>query len=287
MNANKLVYLYTIDRATEIAESKKFEHLYDTLTDVLAKKNTVIFTHMPKADWCADKYYHDNFVYVSGHTHRNMFYDDGVKRIYADNQIGYRQGNVHLKNFLMDGDYDCFASYKDGIYKITAQEYRDFYRGKNIPMSFNRQVNGLYMLKKNRYYCFILAGTVGDIAILNGGAIKKIPVSSAQYCYDHMDTMIASIETPLKKYTEYQRRIANEIKMIGGRGWIHGCIIDIDFNNHIYVNPLDMTITGYWALDIIHKLVYPNVRKLLEAKCPALYANFMRVIDGDRVSAQC
>lgn len=147
-NANKYIYRATVDRNTEILESKKFEQLYNKLTDVLAKKNTVIFTHMPKKDWCADANFHDNFVYVSGHTHKNMFFDDSVKRIYADNQIGYRNESTHLKNFLMDSKYDYFGDYENGIYEITPQEYRDFSRGKNIRMTFNRQVNTLYMLKK-------------------------------------------------------------------------------------------------------------------------------------------
>ena len=35
-------------------------------------QTTVIFTHTPKKDWCVDAKCHDNFVYVSGHTHRNL-----------------------------------------------------------------------------------------------------------------------------------------------------------------------------------------------------------------------
>ena len=42
-NANDGVYRAAVDRNTEIQESKKFEHLYDKLTDVLAKKNTCHF----------------------------------------------------------------------------------------------------------------------------------------------------------------------------------------------------------------------------------------------------
>lgn len=48
----------------------------------------------------------------------------------------------------MDGEYDYFGDYEDGIYEITSQEYQDFSRGKNISMTFNRQVNILYMLKR-------------------------------------------------------------------------------------------------------------------------------------------
>lgn len=283
-NANDGVYRAAVDRNTEIKESKKFEHLYDKLTDVLAKKNTVIFTHMPKKDWCVDANCHDDFVYVSGHTHKNMFFDDGVKRIYADNQIGYRNESPHLKNFLMDGEYDYFGDYEDGIYEITSQKYQDFYRGKNISMTFNRKVNKLYMLKKNGYYCFIHKSKTGSLSMLNGGALKKLDMNDVNYYYENMDSMIASIETPLKKYTAYQESIANEIRRIGGYGLIHGCIIDIDYYNHVYVNPLDMTVRSYCASNIINKLVYPNLVALLKNECPELYANYLKLIEGEKLN---
>ena len=281
-NANDGVYRTTVDRNTEIQESKKFEHLYDKLTDVLAKKNTVIFTHTPKKDWCADTNYHDDYVYISGHTHRNMFFDDGIKRIYADNQIGYRNESPHLKSFLMDGEYDYFGDYEDGIYEITSQEYQDFSRGKNISMTFNRQVNIIYMLKKNGYYCFIYKAKNGSLSMLNGGALKKLDAKDVNYYYDNMDSMIAFIEEPLKKYTAYQESIAEEIRKIGGLGQIHGCIIDIDYYNHVYVNPVDMTVRSYWASDIVNKLVYPTVPTLLKNECPELYANYLKLIEGEK-----
>mgnify|MGYP001779268632 FL=1 len=281
-NANDGVYRATVDRKTEIQESKKFEQLYDKLTNVLAKKNTVIFTHTPKKDWCADADFHNDFVYVSGHTHRNIFFDDGVKRIYADNQIGYRNESPYLKSFLMDGEYDYFGDYEDGIYEITSQEYQDFSRGKNISMTFNRQVNILYMLKKNGYYCFIHKTKTGSLSLLNGGALKKLDKKDINYYYDNMELMIASIETPLNNFIAYQERIAEQIRKIGGSGWIHGCIIDIDYYNHVYVNPVDMTIRSYWASDIINKLVYPTVPALLKAECPDLYANYLKLIKGEK-----
>ena len=281
-NANNGAYRATIDRNTEILESKKFEQLYDKLTDVLAKKNTIIFTHTPKKVWCADINYHDNFVYVSGHNHRNTFFDDGVKRLYADNQIGYRNESPHLKNFLINGEYDYFCNFEDGVYEITSQEYQDFFRGKNTCMNFNRQINTIYMLKKNGYYCFIHKAITGSLSIMNGGALKKLDVKNVQYYYDNMDTMVAAIKAPLEKYTTYQKRISKEIRQIGGHGRIHGCIIDIDFYNHIYVNPVDMTITSYWASDIIKKLVYPNVPALLKDKCPLLYYNYLKLIESEK-----
>lgn len=210
---------------------------------------------------------------------QKIFFDDGVERVYADNQIGYNNENPHLKNFLIEMNYDYFDSYKDGIYEITAQDYKDFFHGKNISMTFNRQVNVLYMLKKQGYYCFIHKTKAGKLSMLNGGAFKKLDVKDVQYYFDNMDKMVDFIEEPLKKYTDYQNSISKEIKKIGGCGRIHGCIIDIDYYNHIYVNPIDLTITGYWASDIINKLVYPNVPALLESKCPILYANYLKLIE--------
>lgn len=63
-----------------------------------------------------------------------------------------------------------------------------------------------------------------------------------------------------------------------GIGKIHSCIIDIDPFNHIYVNPIDMTITTYFAFDIINKYAYPSISKLLECHCPSLYKNYEKLI---------
>lgn len=90
--------------------------------------------------------------------------------------------------------------------------------------------------------------------------------------------MICGIEDPLIKYTNFQKQIAEKIIAIGGRGTIHGCIIDIDFFNHIYVNPWDLTIVGYWAADIILKEVYPSVSSLLETKRADLFQNYKNML---------
>lgn len=281
-NANDGIYRNTINREMEIQESQKFENLYQELLPVLGQKNTVIFTHSPQKDWNSNPNAHAKFVYVSGHTHRNVFYDDGEERIYADNQIGYRNNNPHLKNFLMDWEYDYFSDYEDGIYEITAQAYQDFMRGTNISMDFSRKIHILYMLKKNGYYCFIHKSKQGLLSILHGGILKRLEHKDIQYYYDHMDQMIATIKTPMDKYTAFQEKVAGTIQKIGGYGRIHGCIIDINFFNHVYVNPIDLTITGYWASGIIQKVVYPNIPSLLKEQCPQLYTNYQKLIEGKR-----
>lgn len=280
-NANIGMYRDTLDRKGEIVETEKFEELYNKVMPNISDKNVIILTHTPKKDWCKTAEPQHKFIYVSGHTHRNDFYDDGDYRIYSDNQIGYYNENPHLKNFLMDNEYDYFSDYEDGIHEISGSQYNDFYRGKNVQMNFTREVNVLYMLKKKGYYCFIHKAKSGSLTILNGGALKKLDVKDVQYYYNHMDEVVLYIRNPFDNYMRLQQRVSEEIQKLGGVGGIHGCIIDVDWHNHIYVNPVDMNITGYWALDMINKLVYPDVPSLLKAECPALYKNYLKLIKGD------
>lgn len=284
-NANNGIYKFTIDRAHEILESKLFEKLYGVVCKNLSDKNIIVFTHTPQQDWCADNLQQSGFIYVNGHTHRNYFHDDGEYRIYADNQIGYHNENAHLKSFYLDGEYDWFSEYSDGIYEITKKDYLKFYRGKNITMQFTSDINILYMLKKNEYYCFIHQNKSKELTILNGAQRKRLDIKDVNYYYDRMDTVIAYIKTPLDKYTSVQKQIAKEVKAIGGSGKIHGAIIDIDFYNHIYVNPEDLTITGYWAWDMINKIVFPSIPRLLESKCPLLYDNYTKLLNDKTENA--
>lgn len=57
---------------------------------------------MPMEDWggrdIKAKY---GIVYVSGHSHRNYFFDDGKTRIYANNQVGYKGKRVSFKKLFM------------------------------------------------------------------------------------------------------------------------------------------------------------------------------------------
>ena len=62
------------------------------------------------------------------------------------------------------------------------------------------------MLKKNGYYCFIHESKTGSLSMLNGGALKGLNVKDVNYYYDNMDSMIASIETPLKKIYDLSRK---------------------------------------------------------------------------------
>lgn len=284
-NADDGVYRNAMSREEEIIESVIFEKLHDKVCACLEDRSVIVFTHMPFKDWHKNTAFHPKIVYVNGHNHRNYFCDDGITRVYADNQVGYHSEHPRLKYLYMDKTYDWFSGYDDGIFQISREDYVNFYRGKKLQITFNRDINKLYMLKKQNYYCFIHQNASGGLAILNGGSLKLLALKNIQYYYDNMDIQIAYIKKPLDKFYEIQSQIAKAVKEIGGLGYIHGAIVDIDFYNHIYINPHDLTVTPYSALNMVEKYVYASVPALLKMQCPVLFSNYRKALSGGNVNA--
>ena len=276
-NAKDGIYRGVISRLQEKKETQKFEKIYNKICEIAQNKNTIILTHTPLKDWCKNNKYKEKFIYVNGHTHRPYFYDDGNKRVFSDNQIGYRKNRINLKYFNVDKKTDYFASYEDGIYKINCEDYVCFYRNKNINIRFNE--NGkIYMLKKKRYYLFIYECKDKSLSLLfKGHRIKKLsPDKNVSYYFDNMDKVINLLQKPINKYLDFQRDISNKVIDFGGSGHIHGSIIDIDDLNHIFVNPIDYSITYYWATTMKNKKVYPNIKLLLKENAPELYDRYSK-----------
>lgn len=278
-NANDGIYMDVLNRNDEIGESKKFLGLYQKVVSALRGKNLIVLTHMPMKDWGgSDLRPERGVVYVSGHDHRNHYFDDGESRVYADNQIGYKRKSVAFKQIPIDRNYDWFADYRDGVFEIDKEDYVAFYWGINEPISFNWEFEKLYMVKRDGAYMFLMQTPKGTLLILNGGAIKGAGGHTPEYFYEHLANYSKSVRLFLSKYDQFQKQVSNEVKRFGGDGRIHGSIIDIDFNNHLYLNPLDGSITPYYALSIVDKYVFDNVPSLLKTECPSLFENYERLI---------
>lgn len=125
---------------------------------------------------------------------------------------------------------------------------------------------------------FFMQTPKGSMLILNGGSIRKAGNHSLEYFYENIVKYSASVSLFLSKYDNFQKQISNEVKRIGGDGRIHGSIVDIDFYNHLYLNPLDGTITPYFAYSMVDKYVYDNLPSLLKYECPKLFANYEKMI---------
>lgn len=277
-NADNGIYLDVITREEEIKQTKEFKQIYDRITDVLYDKNIIVLTHMSVPDWNGAYELHDNYVYVNGHNHDNFAYIDGLYRVYADNQVGYKLRTPRLKYFLVNDSYDIFSEYDDGIHEISRRDYQDFYHGINGYVNFNIKYDKLYMLKRNGYYCFVMKGFSGGLSILNGGSRERLQCNIIEYYYENMDFQIEKIKDPLGKYQKIQEQIANEVKSFGGTGKIHGAIVDIDDHCHLYVNPFDKKVTPYFAINTIYKYVYMNIPSLLKYRSPELFMNYEKLV---------
>ena len=67
----------------------------------------------------------------------------------------------------------------------------------------------------------------------------------------------------------------NESAITRFDGKVHGCIVDLDYNNHVYVNPYDGTVTPYFAESMVSKFVYPNLASLIADKRPEMLPGFI------------
>ena len=280
-NATQGIYRQTIMSLDEdIEQTNQFKFIYNKVKSVLGNDKVIILTHTPKENW-SNENYNRNWIYVNGHTHRNDYCCDEEKTFYSDNQIGYYSTNIGLKYFKLSRIYDIFKYYSDGIYSISREQYLDFNWGIDIKVTFTR-TGTIHMLKNNNVYCFIFENpNTGKIYLLNGGLINNLEYNDINYYFERMPFYSDAIRGLFSDYNQALKSISDSIKKIGGTGTIHGCIVDIDFFNHIYVNPEDGTVTPYYALSIVDKYIYPNVKALLLAQRKDLFDNYMELLDGE------
>lgn len=143
-NASKLIYF---DALTTLEEDKKltnkFNSLYTKLKDCLSNRKIIILTHHPKQDWSTDNY-NSNWIYINGHTHKNVYEKNSDKQLYADNQVGYFNEDVRLKRIDYSLKCNIFNDYEDGIHLISLEQYLLFYRKWVIVFLVNFKASSIY-----------------------------------------------------------------------------------------------------------------------------------------------
>lgn len=281
-------------------EAKKFNNLYTRIRDILAHRKVIVLSHMPKNSWNNEEYV-SSWIYVNGHNHNNNSSIDTDYKVYADNQIGYKSQKIQFKYFLLDTSYDYFQFNPNGIYRISVDEYKKFHLYKQIQLTYNREDNDIYMIKKNDVYMFVNYCKIRKdqkekkYYLLKGGKLNSLDIkniSDLDKIYSNLEDYYNKFVCLMRPYLTLQEQLSKLIKMIGGSGKIHGCIIDLDKPeifmhksysfSHIYLNPFDLKITAYTAYNILCRKVYKNVQELLEDnyKESDLYKNFLTVIQS-------
>lgn len=263
-NATHCIYRGTIPTIEEdIERTESFEMLYTKLEEYIPDYNLIVLTHTPKDDWSNNKY-RPNWIYVSGHTHRNYFKCDETAQIYADNQSGYSDTRMTLRQFYSSSKYDIFNVMDDGCHEISSEAYIDFYRGQHMSIKYSWKDTSIFILKKQGCYCFFMKqNSTGKMFLLRGGAIRSMQGHTLEYFYEHMDKYALAVKEFLQPYYAYQKEVAKVVKSFGGQGIIHGCIIDVSFLSHIYVNPFDGTLTPYYAESICDRIIYKDINGLI------------------------
>lgn len=275
-NADMGIYREALNRKQEIAETKKWIKAYNDALSLAKETDSVlvVLSHNPISDWKHDGQSNSGCVYFTGHSHRNFLSHDEENNIhiFANNQIGYDNPNVKFKEAYIYGRANPFAKYSDGYHEITSTAYLRFYDYMNENISGNGFVDHqiktnnakFYMIKHSGYYGFFLVSNRGT-CICAGGRITKISKCTdiEQFDADFL-RMIRKYIKVLSPYRNAQEQIAEGVKSFGGEGTIHGCIIDIDFLNHIMLNPSDGSITYYYSPMFGQVEIYDNLLALLE-----------------------
>lgn len=272
-------------RKEDIERSQRFCELHDMFQDLIPDSKFVVFSHTKTGDW-TNRAPNPNWIYVRGHDHRNFYRCDEFAVIYADNQTGYKR-EPYLKRFTFGVDNSPFRRFKDGIYRISRQQYIAFCRSRFISMEFNRDIGELFLIKKARLHMFFCTSPKsGQLYLLDGGRINTAN-HNLSYYFENMDRYAELVKRGFAPYEEALESLSDNVRKFGGWGTIHGCIVDIDFCTHIFLNPFDGTATPYYALDTQECVAYEDIEMLLTERCPQLLPAYNDSLANRNSILQC
>lgn len=256
---NSLQNLYVnMEKEQIIYQTDLFEKAYEKAVEDCKSeiKPLVVLTHYPISSWRKDKKIDTICTYFNGHNHRNTETEHTpIVNIYADNQIGYKKKDIRFKSTYIGLCYNPFISHEDGYYEITIDEYEAFIDYSNEKMNgtslIENQIdkyNGkFFMVKKYGFYAFFIINHKGT-KICAGGRITTISKrQDIEYFYNNFELMIFLYANMLAPFRKIQQRISEEVKKLGFDGKIHGLIVDLDFYNHIMIDPQSETLLFYYS----------------------------------------
>ena len=263
------------NRAYEIEQTTLFEQGYRKAKSYAEKtgKCFICASHYP-VNSCLGKYDREA-IYFTGHTHKNERIKTEDRVLYADNQVGYHNdgkfdGLIRFKRATTDSVKNPYDSFEDGCYPTTPDAYLQFYDyigeyiGEGKMIRKQCKTGQLYTIKSRGYYGFFVVNNSG-ISVVNGGKTKKIALSkNIKWIYDNFNIVVGKYLTVLEPLRSTQLQISHELKRLGFDGTIHGLIVDIDFLNHVMVNPVDGAITFYYSPMFGQVKTFESFQKQLE-----------------------
>ena len=282
-NADLGLYRETVQTLEEDRkQSDRFLRVYQKIEACAGERRVIVLTHTQAENWLNEPY-NPHWIYINGHTHINALLrkPDGTT-VLSDNQIGYQPCKWKLSGFTVSGWYDPLEKYENGIHLITADLYADFNAGRGIVSTRCSYEGDIYALKRDGIYLFLLKRGK-TLCLLEGSRRHRLECTDMAYYYDHMSQYHQNIKSAMMPYRQAVQQLAEEVRQFGGTGTVHGCIVDISFFSHLYLNPFDGTVSPYWTLDTLSREVYDTVLALIQAQEPQLKKRYLKAAEKQEI----
>ena len=179
--------------------------------------------------------------------------------------------SLQFENSPFDPD-----SYSDGIYTIRVMDYWRYYRSVATDIwvfqpKFSH-TDHVLLLKNSGFIMFVSVSSKGSTCILQGARMRRLE-RPVEYYYERLPAYGTMVLNMFSKYWDALYSLSEFVRAISPKkvsAKVHGCIVDIDFFNHIYLNPLDGSIVPYSAESMYSKHAYKNLSSLIAAEIPTL-----------------
>ena len=185
-------------------------------------------------------------------------------------------------------------SFPDGIHKISKEDYWTYIFDKSkTKRPVLRWTEQVLFLKNDGFLMFVSVSPNGNLCSLKGGCTRKLS-RTLNYYYENLPEYGRRVLAVFSKYWDELYRISDFLQSIDPdnttplhressislaessrvSGRVHGCIVDLDFFNHVFLNPYDGTIVPYSADSMYEKHVYSSLPHLLTTQRPDLLPGF-------------
>ena len=159
---------------------------------------------------------------------------------------------------------ELYETYPYGITKITSEQY-----GKQLAIkmgNLNRcGVSTVYVLRtESDVFSFIGENPDNNrFYFLSGGAMS-LAAHKPEWYYSKLDDYFNICTDFIFKYKQMITPISEYIKSLGGDGYIHGLIIDIDFFHHLKVDIENNRLIPYYAPSTSCRIIYPSLNVMIK-----------------------
>lgn len=260
-NSSNLVGPKNYDYAYEKYHSDKLNNLLkeSSIKAKLKGKPLLCLSHYPSDDWISkdiDLDYHP-IVFLNGHTHRNVVQNKGLSFELSDNQIG---SNIRLKRYVFKSVQlsPLINPYLDvnKFRKTSLDEIASFYRYKSMMVGLkymlNNNVDEFYIMKYKDYYLLIAYHPkYKHFFVMSGGKFRVknlLNFESLEDIYNWFSIIVDSlVNSRFHEFNIKMIELSNFLKLLGLSGRKHGLIVDLDYENHIMINPLTNSLILYEA----------------------------------------